>query len=310
MIKKPVIIISGPTGSGKSSLSIELAKRLNTEIISSDSMQIYRNMNIGTAKITEGEMSGIKHHLLDIIDAKDEFSVKDFQQMALFLIDDIHDREMIPIVVGGSGLYINSIYYKYDFSDVVPNKDFRDEMEVRYSKNPEELLDKLMSIDSELYGSLTVKDKKKIIRALEVYKFSKKKISVNSELNSDYAFHLYVITDEREKLYESINLRVDRMIEQGLIEEVKTLMEEGLNENHQSMKAIGYREIIPYLQGSINKSEMIEKLKQDSRRYAKRQLTWFRKIKEARWLDKSNMSKEEMIDKIIGDIDGFPIFKG
>ena len=163
-MEKRVIIISGPTGSGKSAISLELAKLLDTQIISSDSMQIYKRMDIGTAKITENERAGIKHHMLDIIEPSDEYSVKDFQQKTLSLIDQIHQEGNIPIIVGGTGLYINSIFYKYDFSDVVPNKEFRDKMEAAFTNNPKELLDKLMNIDNTLYSNLTTKDKKKIIR--------------------------------------------------------------------------------------------------------------------------------------------------
>ena len=301
-MKKKLLIISGPTGVGKSSLAVDLAKKLNTEIISADSMQIYKGMDIGTAKIKREEMQGITHHMIDIIDPKNSFSVQNFQELALNLIDEISSNDKIPIVVGGTGLYINSIFYKYDFSNVKPNEEFRKTMEERYKENPEVLLDKLVEIDPDKYQDLTIKDKKKIIRALEVYKFSGKTITVDSKPNDDYEIYLYVLNNNREKLYTDINQRVDRMLEEGLVKEVRRLIAQGLNKDHQSMKAIGYRELIPYIQGDLSYVKAVELLKKDSRRYAKRQLTWFRKNKEVVWLDKSTMTKDDMMNKILEDL--------
>ncbi len=306
---KKVIIISGPTASGKSALAIELAKKIPAEIISADSMQIYKNMDIGTAKVTSEERSLVKHHLIDIIEPYEKYSVQDFQMAARNLIRDIHEKDKIPIIVGGTGLYINSIIYDYDFSQVEPNQEFRNRMEEEFKDNPQALLAKLMAIDSEKYSNLTIKDKKKIIRALEVYEFSGKTITVDSKLNTDYKYYLYVLNEDRQSLYDRINKRVDLMIEEGLIDEVKTLIEQGLNEETQSMKAIGYREVIPYLKGEISHDEMLQKLKQDSRRYAKRQLTWFRKVEIARWLDRQTLTQEQMIDIILEEINEFWICK-
>lgn len=304
-MKSKVIIIAGPTGSGKSSLAIQLAKKVNGEIISCDSMQIYRNMDIGTAKVTEKEKSGVVHHMIDIISPKENFSVQDFQKQCKKLIREIHDRGNLPILAGGTGLYINSILYDYDFSQVKPHPEFRKKLEAAYEIDPIQLLEKLNKIDKNLYSSLNIKDKKKIIRALEVYEFSGKTISVDSKINQDYEFFLFVLNDKREKLYEKINQRVDLMLNNGLINEVDSLLSNGLNENHQSMKAIGYREVILYLQNKIDYQTMVDTLKQDTRKYAKRQLTWFRKNKNAIWLDKSESSQEEILIKILEEINEF-----
>lgn len=303
-MKDKVIIISGPTGCGKSSLGIKLASKLKTEIISCDSMQIYRGMDIGTAKVSLEEQKHITHHMIDIIDPNANYSVHDFQKACLNHISDIHEKGKIPILVGGTGLYVNSIFYKYDFSDVKPNYTFREKLEDLYKENPQLLLDKLLSIDKVKYSNLTINDKKKIIRALEVYEFSGKTISVDSQYNDDFDFYLYVLTDDRQKLYDNINVRVDNMLAKGLINEVNTLLNKGLNKDCQSMKAIGYREVIPYIEGEIDYNTMVENLKQDSRRYAKRQLTWFRKNKRAKWLDKSIYTNDQLLNMIIEDING------
>ena len=304
-MKEKVIIIAGPTASGKSSLAIKLAKLINGEIISSDSMQIYKGMDIGTAKVSQDERKLIPHHMIDIISPKEKYSVEEFQKFSKKLIKEIHQRGHIPILVGGTGLYINSIIYDYDFNNVKPNYEFRKKMEAIYKKNPEILLNRLIEIDEKLYSSLNLKDKKKIIRALEVYEYSGETITVDSKSNENYDFYLFVINDDRKILYERINKRVDQMLEKGLIDEVKNLIDKGLNENHQSMKAIGYREIIPYLNNETDYETMVEKLKKDTRRYAKRQLTWFRKNKEAIWLNKQDYSEEEMIEKILEEINEF-----
>ena len=301
-MKNKLIIISGPTGSGKSSLSIELAKILNTDLISCDSMQIYQGMDIGTAKVSKELRTQIKHHMIDIIKPYENYSVKDYQKTAKSIIDSMHKEDKIPIMVGGTGLYVNSIVYDYDFNDVEPNYEYRKKLEAIFQTNPNRLLDRLLEIDQEKYSKLTIKDKKKIIRALEVFEFSGKTISVDSKKNTDYDIYLYVLTDDRQRLYKNINLRVDQMLEDGLINEVKSLLADGVEPNSQSMKAIGYREAIPYIFGDLTYEEMVETLKKDTRHYAKRQLTWFRKIEDAVWLDKSQMDKKEMINKILEDI--------
>lgn len=296
---KKVIIIAGPTAVGKSDLAIKLAKKLNTEIVSADSMQIYRKMDIGTAKIKEEEMDGIVHHMIDIVDPDENYSVQNFQNQAYEIFDQIFEKDMVPIVVGGTGLYIDSLVYDYDFLNVKPDYKLRKELEDQYKKDPESLLDQVRDIDADLYKNINLNDMKKMIRIIEVYKLAGKKINYDRKnLNEDIDYRLFVLTDDRKVLYDRINKRVDQMIDQGLLEEVKGLLDEGLEKNVQSLKAIGYREVIPYLEGQYSKEEMIELIKRNSRRYAKRQLTWFRRNEYSNWID---ISKEEFnsSDKII-----------
>lgn len=296
---KKVIIISGPTGVGKSDLSIELAKKLNGEIISADSMQIYRKMDIGTAKIKKDEMDNINHHLIDILEPDETYSVQNFKNRAYELIEEISQKGKLPIVVGGTGLYIDALIYNYDFTEVKPNPELRRDLEEKFMKNPKDLLNKLLNINPK-YSYLNLSDKKKIIRALEVYELSGKTLEFDRKNNNDkYDFLLYVLTDERPLLYDKINKRVDIMINNGLLDEVRSLLNSGINPDSQSMKAIGYRQIIDFLKGDMDLESAIEKIKQDSRHYAKRQLTWYRRNPYSRWLDKSIMSREEILNKII-----------
>lgn len=298
-----IIIIAGPTAVGKTNLSIQLAKKLNTEIISADSMQIYKHMDIGTAKITKSEMSGIRHHLIDIIDPDDNFSVHDFQKAAYKIMDEMSNKDMIPIIVGGTGLYIDSLIYDYDFINVKPDYELRKKLEDQYKEDPQVLLSKLYDIDYDNYSHLNTKDMKKIIRAIEAYEKSGKIINYNREKSlKDINYHLFVLNNDREILYERINKRVDIMIESGLIEEVKSLLDNGVSSESQSMKAIGYKEVISYFNNEFSYEEMIEKLKQNSRHYAKRQLTWFRRNEFSQWLDVSKHSEEEMIEIILKQI--------
>lgn len=300
---KDVIIIAGPTAVGKTSLSINLAKKLNTEIISADSMQIYKKMDIGTAKITKEEMQGIKHHLIDIIEPYESFSVQQFQNMALQIISDIHKKNKIPIIVGGTGLYIDSLTHNFDFVNVKPNYELRKELEEIYKSNPKILLDRVMDIDNKLYSHLSINDMKKLIRAIEVYEEAGKKIEYDRFVeNNQYKYHLFVLNDDRQNLYNRINKRVDLMIENGLIDEVKNVYKIA-DENSQSMKAIGYREVIPYLKGEISFEEMLGKLKQDSRNYAKRQLTWFRRNEFSNWIDIREKSIDDIAYYILESID-------
>lgn len=299
---KNVIIIAGPTAVGKTNLGVKLAKQLNTEIISADSMQIYKGMDIGTAKVTDAEMDGIIHHLIDIVNPNDNFSVHDFQKIAYKKINELFDKNMIPIIVGGTGLYIDSLTYDYDFVNVKPDYDLRKNLEEIYNYNPQILLDRVHSISSN-YNNLGIKDMKKIIRAIEVYEKSGEVINYNrTKTNEDINYNLFVLTDNRDKLYERINDRIDIMIKKGLIEEVSNLLRNGVDINSQSMKAIGYREVIAYLNNEYSYDEMIYKLKQNSRHYAKRQLTWFRRNEFSKWIDVSKYSEEEMINLIINSI--------
>lgn len=282
---KKVIIIAGPTAVGKTDIAIKLAKKLNTEIISADSMQIYREMDIGTAKISKVEMDGIKHHMIDIVDPDESFSVQDFQNKAYEIMDELFNKNLIPIIVGGTGLYIDSLIYDYDFMNVKPDYKLRENLEIQYNESPESLLNRVKDI-SEEYNHINIKDKKKIIRILEVYEKTGEIIKYDRKLSdSDINYTLYVLNDDRKKLYNRINSRVDIMLENGLVNEVKNLIDNGINPDSQSMKAIGYREVIDYLSGNIDYETMVYKLKQNSRKYAKRQLTWFRRNEKSIWID-------------------------
>lgn len=283
-MSKKVIIISGPTAVGKTKFSIHLAKKLNTEIISADSMQIYRMMDIGTAKIKDEEKKGIVHHMIDIRDPKDNFSVQDFQSLAIKIIDSLHNKDKIPIIVGGTGLYIDSLIYDYDFNDVKPDFNLRKKLSEEYNQNPNKMLDFVKSLSDD-YSKLNLKDKKKIIRILEVYKKSGKLINYNRKLSSKYDIKLFILNDNRDKIYSRINDRVEYMLNEGLIDEVKNLVNMGLNDHYQSMKAIGYKEVYDYLMGKLSYNDMVDLLKKNSRHYAKRQLTWFRRNEKSIWID-------------------------
>lgn len=294
-----VIIIAGPTAVGKSKLAVELAKKLNTEIISADSMQIYRNLDIGTAKITQSEMQGIKHHLINIIEPTDEFSVMQFQKMALEIIESLHNKGKIPIICGGTGLYIDSLTHNFDFMNIKPDQNLRENLETIYKNNPQDLLDMVLNIDKDYYSHIKIREMKKMIRIIEVFKYSGKKINYFRSSNSKNNYYLFVLNDNRESLYSRINSRVDHMLNLGLIDEVRLLIENGVNSNCQSMKAIGYKEVISYINNEISKSEMIDLLKKNSRNYAKRQLTWFRRNEFSNWIDVSNFNNNDIIEYVL-----------
>lgn len=296
---KNVIIISGPTAVGKTKLSIEIAKKLDSEIISADSMQIYKGMDIGTAKIKTEEMQGIKHHLIDIVNPNENYSVHDFQRMAYEIMDDLFSKGKIPIIVGGTGLYIDSLIYDYDFLSVKPDYQLREELDKIYQSNPQDLLYRLLKISPENYSHLSINDKKKIIRAIEVYEKSGKLISYQRKLyEGDIDYQLYVLTDNREDLYNRINSRVDLMLEMGLVNEVSDLLNSGVSDQAQSMKAIGYKEVVEHLKGNLDYEIMVDKLKQNSRHYAKRQLTWFRRNDKSQWIDISKINMDELVEDI------------
>lgn len=301
---KDVIIIAGPTAVGKTALSINLAKKLNTEIISADSMQIYKGMDIGTAKVTKDEMDGIKHHMIDIINPDENYSVQEFQKSALEIISEIHNKGKIPVIVGGTGLYIDSLTHDFDFVNVKPNYKLREELDSIYEENPSKLLERVYEISKESYSHLSLKDKKKLIRAIEVFEDSCKIIDYSRSMkNTENNYHLFVLYDDRKKLYERINERVDIMISNGLIDEVRDILKVA-GENAQSMKAIGYREIIPYLKGEIDFETMKSTLKQHSRNYAKRQLTWFRRNEYSQWINIEGKNTDEIADFIIERVNG------
>ncbi len=304
-----LLIIAGPTSVGKSDISVSLAKKLNGEIISTDSMQIYKYMDIGSAKITKEEMQGVPHYLIDFLDPKEEFSVSEFKDLAKEKIEDIQCRGKLPILVGGTGLYINSLICNMNFTESAKDEEYREYLyNLAKEKGNKYVHDMLYDIDLESYNAIHYNNLKRVIRALEVYKttnkpFSSFKEDENNIYESPYNIYYYILNMDREKLYNRINKRVDIMLEKGLLEEVKSLKNMGLTEDMQSMKGIGYKELLYYLNDKISFEEAVEKIKQGSRNYAKRQLTWFRKDPRAVFIDKDNFKDDnEIISKIINDI--------
>jgi tRNA dimethylallyltransferase len=286
--KEKLLVLIGPTAVGKTKLSIELAKKYNAEIISGDSMQIYKHMDIGTAKIQSSEMDGITHHLLDIKEPDESFSVAEFQQLVREKITDIHKRGKLPMLVGGTGLYIQSVIYDYQFTETCSDDAFRKELEEKaLLKGNDYIHDLLKNIDPVSADRIHPNNVRRVIRALEVFHCTGKSASEFQEDQEQellYNVALIGLTMDREKLYERINLRVNLMLENGLLEEVKALYDQGIRDV-QSIQAIGYKEIYQYLDGQVTLDEAIENLKQNSRRYAKRQLTWFRNKMEVNWFD-------------------------
>lgn len=305
---KELLIIAGPTAIGKSSISIELAKKLHGEVISADSMQIYKHMDIGSAKILKEEMQGIPHHLIDFLEPYIEFSAAEFKKHAEIIIDEILERNNLPMLVGGTGLYINSLICNYGFTQAEKDEDYRKDLtEQAESFGKEYVHGLLKDVDISSYNRLYPNDLKRVIRALEVYKLTGKTISEFNEnediFNIPYKVFYFVLNMDREKLYQRINLRVDKMIEEGLVEEVIKLREMGYNSDMQAMKGIGYKEILSYLDGEITLEEAINLIKQGSRNYAKRQLTWFRKDSRVNWVDKDSFKDEsELVEYIINKI--------
>ena len=294
-----IILIAGPTGVGKTAASVSVAKKIGGEIISADSMQIYRKMDIGTAKIMPDEMKGIPHHLIDIVEPYDEFSVKDFDDMSKAAIKEISGRSNIPVIAGGTGLYINAIVYDMDYNKVTTDSEFRNELWKYYEeKGTEELYNILLKHDPET--KIEKQNIKRVIRAIEIIKNNGEfRQFSNMKKNSIYDIRMYVLYRERSKLYEIINSRVDHMVKSGLVDEVRSLLNDGLDKSCQSMKAIGYRQIISYLEGEYDLNTAIELIKRDSRRYAKRQLTWFRRYEDAVWINVDSMNTEQISDFII-----------
>lgn len=306
---KDLLIIAGPTAVGKTEISLELAERLNGEIVSADSMQIYKYMDIGSAKISQSETRGIKHHMIDIIEPSREFSVAEYKIMAEECINNIINRGKLPILVGGTGLYINSIICNYNFSNVDRDEDYRKYLQqLAYEKGKDYVHSLLKDVDEESYNRLFPNDLKRVIRALEVYKLTGKPINYNDASEDaiydiPYNIFYYVLTMDRVELYSRINKRVDIMLKNGLIEEVIKLREMGYNAEMQSMKGIGYKEILYYMDNKIDLDTAIEMIKQGSRNYAKRQLTWFRKDKRVIWIDKDKYENDHIIiEQIINNM--------
>lgn len=297
-MKPTVIVIGGPTASGKSGLAIELAKKINGEIISADSMQIYKDMNIGTAKVTETEKQEIQHYMLDIASPEERYSVSAYKKEAEEAIEKILKKGKIPIIVGGTGLYIESLIYGIEFQAEEIDEEYRQKLnEIAEREGLEKLYNEAKKIDSQAMEKISINDRKRIIRVLEIYhKTGKTKTEQEIESRANevkYNYKLFAITIDRRKLYEKIEKRVDKMLEEGLIEEVENIKKK-YNKFPTAMQGLGYKEVVEYLENKITKEEMIEKLKKETRHYAKRQLTWFRKYKELIWLDGENGIEENM----------------
>ncbi len=297
-----VIVIVGPSASGKTKVSIDLASKINGEIISADSMQIYKYMDIGTAKPLEDERFGIKHYLIDEITPDREFSVAHFQKLALKYIDEIIKKGKKPIIAGGTGLYINSLIYNIKFTKMGNDKILRNNLEyIANEKGNEFIYNILKEIDPKTANRIHVNDRRRIIRAIEVFKTTGKPMSyywhASRSTPPPYNYIIFGLNMEREKLYDKINKRVDGMIEKGLIEEVKNLVEMGYDKCSVAMQGLGYKEMIWYLKGETTLNESVNLLKRNTRRYAKRQMTWFSKIENITWLNIDN-NYSEVADKI------------
>ncbi|MBN9645833.1 tRNA (adenosine(37)-N6)-dimethylallyltransferase MiaA [Terrisporobacter glycolicus] len=302
MKKIPLIILTGPTAVGKTALSIELAKDLNAEIISADSMQIYEYMDIGSAKVTKEEMDGVTHHMIDEVKPDFPFSVSEFQERANKYIKEVANKGKNVLVTGGTGLYLNSLIYNMDFAKSNSNSKIREELEKELKdKGIDYMHDKLKSLDSEAACRIHKNNTKRVIRALEVCLDGKKMQDFSNDLryNEEYLPIIIVLNRDREILYNRINKRVDIMMESGLIEEVKKLLSMGYDKNLISMQGIGYKEIIKYLEGEYTLDEAVEIIKRDSRRYAKRQITWFKRYKDSEWFDLEKYDNMELLKEDI-----------
>lgn len=308
MTKNKLIILAGPTASGKTSVSIDLAKRLWGEIISADSMQVYKYMDVGTAKISVEEMQGVKHHLIDVLDPKEDFNIVKFQNMVKCSIEEIVKNGHIPILVGGTGFYIQSVIYDIDFNNEDDNSSVRKKLEEEYDAFGADFMhEKLKKIDIVSAQTIHKNNKKRIIRAIEYFLINNEPISSHNEVQrekkSPYDYRFFVLNPPRDILYERINKRVDIMVENGLVDEVKKLREMGLSTANISMQGIGYKEIIEYLDGEVSLETAIENIKQNTRHMAKRQVTWFKREKDVIYVDPFLFeSNEKIVDYMIEKI--------
>lgn len=297
-MKRPLIVLTGPTAAGKTKLSIALAKAINGEIISADSAQVYKYMNIGSAKIKKEEMSGVQHYLVDILEPTQDFNIVLFQKYAKEAVEKIYAKGKIPILVGGTGFYIQSVLYDIDFENSDEDSNLRSELEnLAKEKGNDYVHNILKEIDPEAAEIIHANNLKRVIRAIEYYRQTGQKISEHNETErqkeSAYDSFYFVLTDEREKLYANIDKRVDIMIEEGLVNEVKMLMDMGCKRDSTAMQALGYKEIISYLENEISLDEAIYIIKRDTRHFAKRQLTWFRREKDVIWVEKDKFAYDE-----------------
>lgn len=297
-MKKPLIILTGPTAVGKTKLSIELAKAVNGEIISADSMQVYKHMDIGSAKIKKEEMCGVPHHLIDVLEPDEEFHVVRFQEMAKQAMEEIYAKGKVPILAGGTGFYIQAVVKDIDFSKETEKSPVREELEkLAEEKGCEYLHERLQQVDPKSAEKIHANNVKRVIRALEYFELTRKPISLHNEeeaaKESPYNVAYFVLNDVRERLYERIDARVDAMLQEGLVEEVSGLAKKGYTKDMVSMQGLGYKEILSYLDGSYTLDEAIYILKRDTRHFAKRQLTWFKREKDVIWVNKQDFHYEE-----------------
>ena len=298
MMKKPLIILTGPTAVGKTKASINLAKAIGGEIISADSMQVYRHMDIGSAKITPEEMQGVKHHLIDVLEPDEEFHVVKFQRLAKKAMEEIYAKGKIPIVVGGTGFYIQALLYDIDFTENNEDTAYRRELEhIADTKGAEYLHEMLKAVDEKSAQNIHANNVKRVIRALEFFKQTGQKISEHNEKErekkSPYQFCYFVLNDIREHLYKRIELRIDEMLKEGLVAEVEMLKEKGYTREMTSMQGLGYKEILDYLNGVFSLEEAVYILKRDTRHFAKRQITWFKREKDVIWINKDEFDYDE-----------------
>ena len=306
MKKRPLIVLTGPTAVGKTALSVKLAKAVNGEIISADSMQVYKGMDIGSAKISKEEMEGIPHHLIDVLDPSEEFNIVKFKELSLKAMEEIYAKGKIPIIAGGTGFYIQSVLYDIAFENNEDERTYRNELE-NIAKEPDgtlKLFQMLKECDPKSAEIIHQNNVKRVIRALEFFKETGLPISEHNEEQkqneSPYNFCYFVLNDDRDKLYENIEKRVDIMLKNGLLDEVKTLHEKGYTKDMVSMQGLGYKELLEYFNGEISLERAVYLIKRDTRHFAKRQLTWFRREKEISWVNKQDFSYDE--EKILKHI--------
>ncbi|WP_208592632.1 tRNA (adenosine(37)-N6)-dimethylallyltransferase MiaA [Gracilibacillus suaedae] len=307
-MKEKLIVIVGPTAVGKTALSIEVAKKFNGEVISGDSMQIYRGLDIGTAKVTEAEKAGVPHYMIDILDPVDSFSVADFQKQVQENIDRILEKNKRPIIAGGTGLYIQSVLYDYQFADSERSNEYHEQIEIEMEREGiDYVYQRLQQVDPLQAEKIHPNNRRRLIRALEVYDrtgMTMTEYQQKQQVESRYDFRIVGLEMDRSLLYERINQRVDQMVEEGLIDEVKRLYQAGL-ENSQAMRGIGYKEILPYIRGEQSLEEAIDTLKRNSRRFAKRQYTWFKNKMPVDWYSITVETKNQVFQNILADLEGF-----
>ena len=292
-MKRPLVILTGPTAVGKTALSIGLAKKIGGSVISADSMQVYRHMDIGSAKIRPEEMEGVPHYLIDVLEPKEEFHVVRFQELAKQAMEEIYEQGRIPIVAGGTGFYIQALLYDIDFTESSEDKDYRRQLNDFAAQYGEEALhQKLEKVDEKAAEQIHPNNRKRVIRALEFYHLTGKKISEHNEeerkKESPYRYAYFVLNDDRQRLYGRIDHRVDQMLEDGLVEEVQKLKKMGCTRDLVSMKGLGYKEILAYLEGEMPLDEAVRVLKRDTRHFAKRQITWFKRERDVIWVPKQD----------------------